>query len=236
MGRKQFDGFVNIDVGPDNLDRWIARKGILEALGRALPLLHGSLLDIGCGKMPYRREILKNSKVSSYTGLDLEDALVYDPDIHPDVVWDGSEIPLPDRSFDCAIATEVLEHVTDIDLLLREIHRILIPGGVFFFTTPFIWPYHETPHDCQRWTALGLQSHLRAAGFHDDSIVSQGNWYSSLAQMIGLWGARAPMPRIFRTAIRYPLFLLQRILIRFDGDSLPVENSMPRCICGTARS
>jgi hypothetical protein len=204
VGRNQFDGFVNIEVGPGNLDRWIARKGILEALARALPLLHGSLIDIGCGKMPYKREILKNSKISSYTGLDLEEALAYDPDVRPDVVWDGGEIPLPERSFHCA--------------------------------TPFIWPYHETPHDCQRWTALGLQSHLRAAGFHDEDIVSQGNWYSSLAQMIGLWSARAPMPRIMRWGIRYPVFLLQRILIRFDGDSDPVDNSMPRCISGTARS
>jgi SAM-dependent methyltransferase len=144
-------------------------------------------------------------------------------------------IPFPDQSFDSVIATEVFEHVPDIDLLLREIRRIMRPKGVLFFTTPFVWPFHETPHDCQRWTAMGLQKHLKAAGFQDEQITCEGNWHSSLAQMIGLWVARAPMSSRVRRVLRYPAFAVQKILMRFEGNSEPVENSMPRCIFGTAR-
>lgn len=233
--KNEYDGFVKIEVSSHNLDRWLVRTTILQALRRAGPLLHGALIDIGCGKMPYKAEIIQNTKVSSYTGLDIETALIYDPEIKPDVTWDGCTLPFPDDSFDCAIATEVFEHVPDIAQFLREIVRVLRPGGVLFFTTPFIWPYHEIPHDYQRWTALGLQSHLRRAGFRDENIISEGNWHSSLAQMIGLWAARAPMPPLMRTVIRYPVFILQKILMKFDSNSQPDENAMPRSISGTVR-
>jgi SAM-dependent methyltransferase len=185
--------------------------------------------------MPYRTEVLRRTEVSSYVGLDVQDALVYDAAIRPDAVWDGVTIPFPDRSFDSALATEVFEHVPDIDLLLGEIRRVLRPGGILFFTTPFVWPYHEMPHDCQRWTAPGLKRRLEVAGFREVAITCEGNWHSALAQMVGLWAARAPMPSVMRRLTRYPAFAIQKILMRFEGDSQPAENSMPRGISGTAR-
>ena len=229
------DGFVSIDIGPHNIDLWLIRKSILAALRKSYPMFHGDLIDIGCGKMPYKEEIRQKTEISSYIGLDIENAFVYDAMIRPDVTWNGVTIPFPNQSFDTAIATEVFEHVHDIGLLLREVRRVLRPGGVLFFTTPFIWPYHETPHDCQRWTSFGMEGHLKAAGFRGEEITCDGNWHSSLAQMIGLWVARAPMSGMVRRLIRYPAFAMQKILMRFEGESQPMENPMPRCISGTAR-
>ena len=82
---------------------------------------------------------------------------------------------------------------------------------------------------------MGVQRHLSAAGFQIEDITCEGNWHSCLAQIIGLWVARAPMPGITRRLVRYPAFILQRILMTFEGDSEPMENSMPRCISGIAR-
>jgi arsenite methyltransferase len=42
---------------------------------------------------------------------------------------DATQLPFPDRTFDAAISTQVLEYVGDVDAALAEIHRVLRPGG-----------------------------------------------------------------------------------------------------------
>jgi SAM-dependent methyltransferase len=228
------DNFTAIPEHWDNADRWIIRKTILLFIRSCHARMSGRLLDVGCGLMPYRDEVMSSSSVSEYVGLDLERATHDRTTKHPDITWDGKTIPLPDESFDCALATEVFEHVPDLVSLLREIRRVLKPGGKLFFTTPFVWPYHETPNDHQRWTEFGLRHHLAAAGFHTSEIRPIGNWHSSLAQFFGLWVARAPMRPLFRHGLKIPVFLLQKLLMNFDGDSGGGENDMPRTIAGVA--
>jgi hypothetical protein len=52
-----YDGFASIDVSARNLVRWLDRNSILEALRKAYPLVHGSLIDIGCVKIPYKAKL-----------------------------------------------------------------------------------------------------------------------------------------------------------------------------------
>ena len=56
-----------------------------------------------------------------------------------DVIWDLEEVPypLPSESFDAVIMTEVYEHLREYPITaLKEVHRILRPGGRLYFTTP----------------------------------------------------------------------------------------------------
>lgn len=55
------------------------------------------------------------------------DAILYD---------DMTQSSLPDGSFDCVVAVEVLEHVERDAEFIRQVHRVLRPGGVFLMTTP----------------------------------------------------------------------------------------------------
>ena len=93
------------------------------------------------------------------------------------------EIPAPDASFDVAVAHFVIEHVSDPSRALREMRRVLRPGGVaaikdpyypaFVFRprTPEIALFEELMTKWQKYNnasttyAVDLRSHLLAAGF-----------------------------------------------------------------------
>ncbi len=50
------------------------------------------------------------------------------------------QLPFPDNSFDKVICSEVLEHIPDYEGALKEIQRILKPGGLFCASVPRFWP------------------------------------------------------------------------------------------------
>jgi SAM-dependent methyltransferase len=52
---------------------------------------------------------------------------------------DGVTLPFADRSFDTVVSFDVFEHIPDSDAHLREVRRVLRPGGVYFFQTPNKW-------------------------------------------------------------------------------------------------
>ena len=208
--------FINIDFSSKNLDRYFIRNSIFKAIEEVSKDFHGNLLDIGCGKMPYKKYILEKSKVENYIGLDLESALVYDLKIQPDCTWDGVNMPFEENSFDCAFGTEVLEHCPQPDVVLKEVVRVLKPGGIFFFTVPFLWNLHEVPHDEYRYTPFSLERHLRNSGFSYTDIQATGGWHASMAQMLGLWVRRSPIKEVNKRILSFLLKPIIKSLIKKD--------------------
>jgi SAM-dependent methyltransferase len=51
---------------------------------------------------------------------------------------DLTALTYPDAAFDLVVTSESLEHVPDLDAALREIRRILVPGGRHIFTVPLL--------------------------------------------------------------------------------------------------
>jgi SAM-dependent methyltransferase len=203
---------------PRTLDTYGHRRAILEALRRALPDVRGTVLDVGSGHMPYRELLLSPpSRAARYLGLDLEVNLYR----RPDLTWDGTTIPLPDGAVDTAVATETFEHCPAPEDVMREIWRVLRPGGLLVFTVPFLWPLHDVPFDEYRFTPFSLRRHLEAAGFGRVEIRALGGWNASLAQAIGLWVRRRPMPRPVRSLLSillWPVVWLLRATDRVPSD------------------
>lgn len=211
------DQFINIELKVTNLDLYYIRTSIFNSLKKTLPNFKGQFLDVGCGKMPYRNYILENSSVSNYIGLDIETALVYDANVKPDFFWDGIRMPFENESFECAMGTEVLEHCPEPEVVLKEVYRVLKPGGLFFFTVPFLWNLHEVPHDEYRYTPFSLERHLKNTGFNDIDLEAMGGWHASMAQMLGLWVRRSPMANNKREYLSVLFKPIINYLIRKDS-------------------
>lgn len=111
----------------------------------------GSLvLNVGAGGSDYGSDVI-NLDIAPTHG------------IH--VVGVAERLPFRDRVFDGIVFQAVLEHVTDSHEALREIRRILRPGGSVFIEVPFIQGYHAAPRDHRRYTEQGLRAELDQHGF-----------------------------------------------------------------------
>jgi len=209
------DIFTNPRLTLNSLDTYIIRSALIAAVKQASPFFSGTVIDVGCGQMPYKETVMSSGKVERYIGLDLKKNDIYSN--KPDLTWNGETIPLSGNSVDCAMATEVFEHCPEPEMVMREILRVLRPGGLLFFTVPFLWPLHDVPNDQYRYTPFSLERHLKNAGFAKINLKSMGGWDAGMAQMIGLYARRRPMPSFARLSVALLTFPLVYILSRHAG-------------------
>jgi SAM-dependent methyltransferase len=120
-------------------------------------------LDVGCGEATISEVFFSEG---SYTGIDVENRISSEKKKRISFdLYDGFELPYPDGSFEQVLCMEVFEHVANLELMLREIYRVLKPGGRIIVTVPFMWPEHEMPQDFRRYTANGLANLMCQQGF-----------------------------------------------------------------------
>ncbi|MFN3330021.1 MAG: hypothetical protein ACK419_03735, partial [Pyrinomonadaceae bacterium] len=85
--------FLSIPLRPKTMLIYTVRTAILESVKKASSEFYGTVLDVGCGLMPYRKIIESNPKVEKYIGMDWQSPL-YSEFLKPDLEWDGKKIPL----------------------------------------------------------------------------------------------------------------------------------------------
>jgi SAM-dependent methyltransferase len=72
-----------------------------------------------------------------------------------DIVGDIHQLPIKDNEFDGVFCTGTLEHVKDPWQAVREIRRVLKPGGIVHIDVPFMQGFHADPNDYWRFTKEG---------------------------------------------------------------------------------
>ncbi len=94
------------------------------------------LLNVGAGPPTGDATRILKGEVARVVGIDIDPVVLDNPEMDEAHVIRGDVFPIPDASFDVAVADYVLEHVERPRILLSEVHRVLLPGGSFFFRTP----------------------------------------------------------------------------------------------------
>lgn len=96
-------------------------------------LLRSPVLDFGCGDGFFAQLVYGKERLD--VGLDLGASRIHEAEVtraYRDVVsYDGRTIPFPAGHFGSAISNCVLEHVADVQDVVREIGRVVDDGGVF---------------------------------------------------------------------------------------------------------
>lgn len=113
----------------------------LQAIKKLLPQEdYLTVCDIGCGKGIFTKacvEIFFNSQI---VGMDIDIKKIKDAQSGiPSAslfIANGTNIPIKSASCDLVLCLEVIEHQKNAEYLLKEIYRILKPGGVLLVSTP----------------------------------------------------------------------------------------------------
>lgn len=133
-------------------------------------------LDLGADKSPYRE--LLTSRGYDLSTLDIT------LDGGADYAGTAEATGLPDASFDLVLCTQVLEHCMNPWAAVREIHRILRPGGHLIVSAPHVWFFHPHPTDHWRFTQEGMAHLCREAGMEPVALLSQGGSVLTLCQVV----------------------------------------------------
>jgi SAM-dependent methyltransferase len=179
-----------------NRDAWVAR--IAQRLSPGM-----CILDVGAGQGRYRplfkHCIYKAQDFGGYGGT-VEGALQEEWNYGPlDYACDATAIPVEDGAFDAVLCTEVLEHVPEPILVLKEISRILKPGGQAFISAPLGSGLHQQPyHFYGGFTPHFYKRFLSEFGMELVSIEPNGRFYRLLLQEV----RRGIV--IYQTRRRYP--------------------------------
>jgi SAM-dependent methyltransferase len=146
------------------------RRTVLEGVIADLDLPPSArILDAGCGS---GRNMIELRRHGTVTGVELSEASVEiarGRGAGEVVAGSVLEMPFPDASFDFAVSLDVVEHLEDDLGALRELRRVIAPGGRLLLTVPayqWLWSGHdEINHHHRRYTRRSLKRVAEAAGW-----------------------------------------------------------------------
>lgn len=186
--------------------RWLPQEVPFDELGGQ------RVLEVGCGA-GYDAFALAEAGVE-YVGIDLTAANPVRTRDHlalfnlrPSLAQaDAEQLPFADASFDAVFSNGVLHHTPDLPASLREIARVLRPGGAAYLIV-----YHRD--SIFYWVSLGLVDHLFRGGFRRETLaqrLSRIEYTTSGAlPLVRVYGRRE-----FRSLCRAAGLEVERIAVR----------------------
>lgn len=109
------------------------------------PILDAALSDarnvlvLGAGRGLYERDLRARGRL--VVGVDVSRAIGENGHLDVVALYNGTSLPFADGAFDLCVARWVVEHLPDPQSVLREVARVVRPGGRFVFITTNRWFY-----------------------------------------------------------------------------------------------
>lgn len=161
------------------------RRRLLDAeLADHAPRFAGLVLEIGA--LRTRRGGFRQPEVGV-------DWLRFDiaPTEQPNVVADVQHLPVRDDSFDWVVCLEMLQYVASPDAAVREIARVLRPGGATVVSVPFLHR-SDGPTDRHRFTETRVRELVSAPGLRLEHVTAQAAFFGTLANQLRQAVAQVP--------------------------------------------
>ncbi len=157
-----------------------------ERIENVLKLLRGRVLDVGCGE----NELIERYRKKRGTGVGA-DIVKYEK---VDVVLKGDKLPFRNESFDCVTIVASLNHIprSKRESFLREIYRVLNPGGIFVITMLA----NSFGKICHKLTYWDFDQNTRKVDFHEEDYSLSGGYIKKI-------GAKANLRFVSRHSFLY---------------------------------
>jgi SAM-dependent methyltransferase len=167
--------------------RLLAAELVHSLQRRHGPLAGRVLVDLGCGPGAYSAALRASGAKVLAIDNDPETLALGGEQTADAIVADASDLPLPDGSVDGVICSNLLEHTPDQQAVLREIARILVPGGFAYVSwtnwySP--WGGHEFVPYQYLGPRFGPRLHRRLHGPVRKNAYGEGLWYTHIGRTL----------------------------------------------------
>lgn len=129
---------------------------LAKALGYDFNKKDALLVDLGCGDQHLIEGVKKLN--FNYKGLDIKD-----------LNFEFDKLPFESNSVDIVVSLAVIEHISNPNLFLSEIYRVLKKDGFFYLSTPNFQMdsrnFYNDPTHCKPYTPISLEIILRMYQF-----------------------------------------------------------------------
>ncbi|MBI4825079.1 MAG: class I SAM-dependent methyltransferase [Nitrospirae bacterium] len=178
-----------------------------------------TVLDVGAGSGHYRKFFPNNRYITIDIGLEQES------NEGIDIVADILNMPIDDSSIDYMMCIEVIEHVKDGNLLLKEMNRVLKKNGRLLITSPLCFGEHLDPHDYYRYTQYSMKELLEKNGFIVLETEKRGGCFTLIAYLLGRipdqiekgHALPAPLRKPLMRLLRWPFtYMLAPVFLKLD--------------------
>ncbi len=158
-------------------DRWVKNRA------DEIPA-NSKVLDMAAGNCPYRNAF-KHCVYLAQDFAQLEPHQLRGNKDYGELnyICDATKVPEADGAFDAIICTEALEHVPEPILVIREISRLLRPGGRLLLTAPLGSGLHQEPfHYYGGFTPYWYNKFLHENSFIDIVVSANAGTYKHFGQ------------------------------------------------------